>query len=870
MNIRNTPIAVLLLSVLVVVTTLLLGAFALLAYQSEKQSQWATLTDTVEVEADQLAVSLVVPMWDLDERQVRNIMQSSMRHAAIHTVVVTIGQDAVVATRDSSWQIIEGQQSPAPEGFVVTEREIARDARHLGVVKVFGSPRFIEQALAERLRLIVGGILLLDLALVLSLYALLWKTILRPVRVIEGYARELIRSGSIDEQHDVRFLGELKSLDACIREMISLLDQRYQAMRESEARFRAVIDLSPVPMIVHSDQQTMVYVNAAFERTLGYTLADLPRIDDWWEKAYPDPEYRQWAQDNWQHYSAQVAAGQGEVEPIEGDVCCKDGSIRTMLFSSSPLGDSLSGMHVAVVQDITQRKRAERELRELNASLEQRVAQRTQELSEAKEVAEAATRAKSEFLANMSHEIRTPMNAIFGFTQLLGDLVTGARERHYDNAVRSSGEALLALINDILDLSRVESGRIDLRLLPTHVQELLSVTTTMFAQQLVEKRLRLSARLEGTAQPLMLDTLRVRQVLFNLVSNAIKYTDSGQIAVIAQVQPQGEFAQLALIVRDTGIGIGQADQTRIFEAFTQVDLPDRAARGGTGLGLGIVRRLKEAMGGSISVDSQLGQGSTFTAVWPRVALAPSSAPVSAKLHCQLAELAPLKVLVIDDVTLNREVLRAFFAGTHHQFHDVADAASGLTHMRQSRPDVLLLDLRMPGMDGYEALRQIRADSELCAIRVLAATAANLSVEDLQRGGFDGYVRKPITREALSAELMRLFGGSVDPHGSPAELHSMSLTGLDQEARVQARADNQLITARCARARDTLSTQALTELERQIETASAWVVALFAQSVERLRDARERFELVAMEDALEDIAAQSAQLAALLDAAQEPT
>ena len=761
MNIRNTPIAVLLLSVLVVVTTLLLGAFALLAYQSEKQSQWATLTDTVEVEADQLAVSLVVPMWDLDERQVRNIMQSSMRHAAIHTVVVTIGQDAVVATRDSSWQIIEGQQSPAPEGFVVTEREIARDARHLGVVKVFGSPRFIEQALAERLRLIVGGILLLDLALVLSLYALLWKTILRPVRVIEGYARELIRSGSIDEQHDVRFLGELKSLDACIREMISLLDQRYQAMRESEARFRAVIDLSPVPMIVHSDQQTMVYVNAAFERTLGYTLADLPRIDDWWEKAYPDPEYRQWAQDNWQHYSAQVAAGQGEVEPIEGDVCCKDGSIRTMLFSSSPLGDSLSGMHVAVVQDITQRKRAERELRELNASLEQRVAQRTQELSEAKEVAEAATRAKSEFLANMSHEIRTPMNAILGMTDLALRSDPSPRQQDYLSKARSAAKSLLGIIDDILDFSKIEAGKLEMEETNFLLTDVLDKVTTIVALKAQEKGLEfLLNTAPDVPQSLVGDPLRLRQVLINLCNNAIKFTDSGEIVVVAvkQLTLADGYATLYFSVRDTGIGMSEEQLAKLFQPFSQADASSTRKYGGTGLGLAICKQLVGLMGGEIGARSQSGIGSDF---YFTVRFKLGDPTVVPQLHAD-PTLRDLRILVVDDSPNAREIFQGLLATFGYQATLKSSAAEGLLALEEaSEPyDLVLLDWKMPVMDGFAMARKIRANGLLQRQPQIIMVTAYGSEEARQRvlsESLDGYLTKPVNASSLLDEIMRVCG-----------------------------------------------------------------------------------------------------------------
>ncbi len=491
--------------------------------------------------------------------------------------------------------------------------------------------------------------------------------------------------------------------------------------------------------------------------------------------------------------------------------------------------------------------------------------------------AEAAMRESSEksvFLANLSHEIRTPMNAILGFTQLLGDLVQGDRERHYVRAIQSSGESLLALINDILDLARIESGRIDLRPEATDVRELLSAMTTMFAQAIAEKHLRLAVGLElGSNPPLLLDALRVRQVLFNLVNNAIKYTDSGQIEVIARVAAQGQSAQLELAVRDTGVGIAAADQARIFDAFTQLDGSDTGRRGGSGLGLSIVQRLMEAMGGRVSVHSVPGQGSTFTATWPRVALAPQGVALATPRSPRLTDIRPLKVLAIDDVALNRDLLQEYFADTGHQLEVVGDARGGLASMRRACPDVVLLDLRMPGIDGREALRQIRADPKLRATRVLAVTASSLLDEEPElRAAFDGYVRKPLTREALSGELVRLFG-RVTQASEPASadtlnVSAVSIDHLDAGARATLRAETATLAERCARARETLSTQSLTELERQIESTHAWLGPIFAESGEALRSARERFELVAMEAALEDVATRCAQLAAQLDPPQE--
>ncbi|MBL8246637.1 MAG: response regulator [Rhodanobacteraceae bacterium] len=473
---------------------------------------------------------------------------------------------------------------------------------------------------------------------------------------------------------------------------------------------------------------------------------------------------------------------------------------------------------------------------------------------------------KSVFLANMSHEIRTPMNAIFGFTELLGDLVQGERERQCVRAIRSSGETLLALIDDILDLARVESGRIELRPEPVDLRELLRATATLFAQQVASRRLRLTTQLEGHPSRLLLDPLRVRQVLFNLVGNAIKYTDVGAIEVRATVTEAADGMRVEIAVRDSGIGIALTDQARIFEAFTQVAASDRERRGGAGLGLSIVQRLMQAMGGRVELESAPGRGSTFTAVWERVQPAPAASAAPAVAAPRLQDLPPLRLLAIDDHALNLELLQGLFADTPHRLEVASDARAGLAQLRAGRHDGVLLDLRMPGMDGREALQAIRADPALAATRVIAITASSLLDEERAlRQAFDGYVRKPATREAIAAALAQAFGAPAAP---PAAASAPSLAGLDATARQRAQSDLAEIAARCARARETLSTQALGELESLIAQTPGWPAARFADAAARLREARLRFELAAMEAALEEIDARCAQLSALLVSAGE--
>lgn len=464
------------------------------------------------------------------------------------------------------------------------------------------------------------------------------------------------------------------------------------------------------------------------------------------------------------------------------------------------------------------------------------------------------SREKSVFLANMSHEIRTPMNAIFGFTQLLGDLVKGDRERHYVRAIRQSGDSLLTLINDILDLSKIESGRIELKPEPTDVAELMDNAALLFSQQATGRGIRLTTQAEYH-KTLMVDALRVRQVIFNLIGNAIKYTDQGTVDARLVVQEHGNQASMELQVTDTGLGIAPADQARIFEPFTQVDLADRDARGGSGLGLSIVRRLMDAMGGTIQVKSTPGKGSTFTARWSHLRLAPKTAS-SVMVSGQLNDLAPLTIVGVDDVALNRELLDAIFADTHHQIVCADGAESGLKLIVERRPQLVLMDIRMPGMDGRQALECIRADPRLRTIRVVAVTASSLLGEETElRQIFDGYVRKPITREALLSELKRLFASDA-PKLVPVEAPqgSLALQALAAPERERLLAEISALTSSAASARSTLSTAAIAALEKQLRATpplSDWL----SSHTMRLQSAREIFDLGSMEVALDAISDQ---------------
>jgi len=409
------------------------------------------------------------------------------------------------------------------------------------------------------------------------------------------------------------------------------------------------------------------------------------------------------------------------------------------------------------------------------------------EIIEARKIAEDANKAKSEFLANMSHEIRTPMNAILGFSEILLNTIHDDTNKSYIQAVLTSGRTLLSLINDILDLSKIEAGQLVIKLEAVRLKTIFDEMEQLFKVKAAEKGVEYRFHCNSDMpEILILDDVRLRQILFNIIGNAIKFTATGYVEISGEsIKKPGDnkLCDLQIKVCDTGIGIPEAQKEMIFKAFYQVETDSARKFGGIGLGLSITKKLVDFMGGKMHVKNNTPHGSCFTILLPNIEAAEQVSPTENAFVWNEAEMQfdEATILVVDDIRYNRELLKSFLSDTAIRVLEASDGNECVEIVKVHKPDLILMDLRMPGISGYETTRILNTIFVDKDVPIVAFTASSMKHDEkLIDELFDDYLRKPVGRNELMSCLSRFLKHRVTEKTKVPQIDKQQIEALSKE------------------------------------------------------------------------------------------
>lgn len=649
--------------------------------------------------------------------------------------------------------------------------------------------------------------------------------------------------------------------------------KKEKEIQVSQVKFKNSFDASPIPFALNDGEGNITNLNASFIHTFGYTLSDIPTLNDWWPLAYPDVEYRNYVTHLWKiRLNAMIQNG-SPFEPIELNIYCKDGSTKVVLGSAAMLENSLHGLHQVILFDITERKRSEMELENIHRRLQlatdaanigiweysindgaliwddhmyslygvtknkftgtyeawrsglheedreesekalaSAIANQTNlntefrvvwpdksvhhirafgqliidaggkpikmiganyditdrkqaelKLKEAKEKAEESDRLKSAFLANMSHEIRTPMNGILGFANLLQKKVNPEKEKEYLSMIQKSGDRMLNIINDIVSISQIEAGEIKVTLSPTNINEQLEFIRSFFEPEANEKgiQLEITSVLPTSKSTVITDREKVYGTLVNLVKNAVKFTSIGTIEL--GCREKTKEAELEFFVKDMGIGISNDSLNFIFDRFRQAHESTTRNYEGAGLGLAISKAQIEKLGGKIWVESEMGKGSVFHFTIPcvrelEIKKGKSINDEQSRFHDKSQSNRSYKIVIAEDDSLSAVYLKTILSINNNNILHASTGTEAVNLVRNNPDtDLVLMDISMPELNGYDATKQIRQFNQSVPIIIQSGYVFEDVVMKAEEVGCNDFITKPIDENIL-LRLVVKYGG----------------------------------------------------------------------------------------------------------------